>query len=252
MTSSDKRIFVAGATGAVGRRLCRLLVEDGWTVAGTSRSREKVGLLRDMGVEPVVVDVYDGELLRNAMMDFAPSVVMHQLTDLPYGLDPALMVNARVRNARLRVIGTANLVAAAKSAHIDLMVAQSIGFAYKPGEWPSREHDPLAVDDADMGMTARAVLSMEHQVRRSSFEGIVLRYGRLYGPGTGFDAPASACPLHVDAAADAARRAVRDAIPGIYNVAEDDGTIDSSKIRTVMNWSDAFRMPERAASESKS
>lgn len=242
MASSDKRIFVAGATGAVGRRLCRLLVDEGWTVAGTTRSREKAGGLRDMGVEPIIVDVYDGELLRSAMLDFAPSVVVHQLTDLPYGLDPRLMLNARVRNARLRVIGTANLVAAAKSAHIDLMVAQSIGFAYKPGEWPSREHDPLAVGDADLGLTARSVLSMEHQVRRSSFEGIVLRYGRLYGPGTGFDAPAKAGSLHVDAAADAARRAVLTGVSGIYNVAEDDGAIDSSKIRAVMNWSDSFRI----------
>jgi len=85
MNDKNNVVFVAGASGAIGRRLCRLLVEDGWPVVGTTRSGEKAALLHDMGVERVIVDVFDEGLLREAVRKAQPDFVIHQLTDLPQG-----------------------------------------------------------------------------------------------------------------------------------------------------------------------
>lgn len=248
MTGSGRRVFVAGASGAVGWRLCRLLVDDGWRVTGTTRSAKKAEALQSMGVEPVIVDAFDAGALLDAVVTAAPEVVIHQLTDLPPALDPALMPDAMIRNARLRVTGTANLVAAAKAARVRRLIAQSIAFAYAPGPHPFREDAPLNIDDHTFGTTARAVASLEQQVLSGPFDGFVLRYGRLYGPGTGFDSAGDKeCPLHVDAAADAARRAIDLGQPGVYNVAEEDGVVDSSKIRYALGWSDTFRIGDSVA-----
>ena len=86
----SQRVFLAGASGAIGRRLCPLLIADGWHVTGTTRSPEKAQALRHMGVEPIVVDVFDESALRRAVADARPAIVVHQLTDLPAALDPAL------------------------------------------------------------------------------------------------------------------------------------------------------------------
>src|SRR4051794_12961680 len=128
-----KRIFIAGASGAVGRRLCRMLVDEGWSVRGMTRSRTKEPMLRDLGVEPVVVDVFDAALLLDIVCKAKPEIVVHQLTDLPPALDPARMAEAVVRTDRLREIGTRNLVAAAIAAGAKRMVAQSLAFVYAPG-----------------------------------------------------------------------------------------------------------------------
>ena len=228
-----RRVLVAGATGAIGIPLCRLLVADGWNVFGTTRRVDKVGILGDIGVAPVVVDVYDRESLGRAMADTAPGAVIHQLTDLPPALDPAQMAAARARNARLRDEGTRNLIAAAVAAGAKRIVAQSIAFAYAPGPKPLTESAPL--DPAQLG-----VVSLERQVLAGPMQGVVLRYGRLYGPGTGF-AQSGPAPVHVAAAADAARRALL-AGQGIYNIAEDDGEVDSSRAKTDLGWSADFRL----------
>jgi nucleoside-diphosphate-sugar epimerase len=238
----NRTIFVAGATGAIGRRLCLLLVADRWRVVGTTRSRDKVPALAAMGVEPAVVDVFDERALHEAVAAAQPAIVIHQLTDLPPGLDPARMPEALERNARVRDVGTRNLLAAAVAAGARRVVAQSIAFAYAPGPTPHREDAPLDVDAPDRaGLTARGVASLERQVLSGPLEGVVLRYGRLYGPGTGFDDPARAGPVHVDAAADAARRAVRLG-SGVYNIAEEDGSILSRKAVDELGWDPAFRI----------
>lgn len=121
------------------------------------------------------------------------------------------------------------------------MVAQSIAFAYAPGTMPYHEDSPLNLHDPDIGLTARAVASLEHQVLSAPFEGVVLRYGKLYGPGTGFDKPTSGGALHVDAAADAARRALIRGI-GIYNIAEEDGTVLSRRAANELGWDPCFRI----------
>ncbi len=239
------RIFVAGASGAIGRRLCRLLVDDGWSVTGTTRSREKAAMLRDLGVEPAIVDVFDEAHLFGMVRRAQPEIVVHQLTDLPPALDPTKMADALVRNARLRVIGTRNLIAAALAAGAKRMVAESIAFAYAPGPLPYHEDAPLNLDDPNSGESTRAVASLEQQVLGASLTGIVLRYGKLYGPGTGFDLPPSGGPLHVDDAADAARRALTRGEAGIYNIAEDDGTVSIKKAVDALGWMAGFRLDEQ-------
>jgi len=240
-----KRVFVAGAGGAVGRRLCRLLTQDGWSVIGTTRSPERAGLLQSLGVEPAVVDVFDAHALQRLVKESQASIVVHQLTDLPPGLDPAKMAEARVRNARVREVGTRNLVMAAVAAGVQRMVAQSVAFAYAPGPTPHSEDAPLDVSAADdaTAQLARSIASLEQQVLDAPFAGVVLRYGRFYGPGTGFDTPRSGAPLHIDAAADAARRAMTSGSAGVYNIAEDDGTVSIRKATDELGWSPDFRIP---------
>lgn len=238
------RIVLAGASGAIGQPLCRLLVADGWSVVGTTRFTHKAPMLRDLGVEPAVVDVFDAVALVDVVRRAQPDVVIHQLTDLPPALDPTKMADALVRNARLREVGTRNLIAAAVAAGAKRMVAESIAFAYAPGPMPYRE-DALLNVGPDSGPTSRAVASLEQQVLAAPFVGVVLRYGKLYGPGTGFHSPPQGGPLHVDAAADAARRAVTRGAAGIYNIAEDDGTVSCEKAVAALGWRADFRLDGR-------
>lgn len=240
-----RRVFVAGASGVIGRRLCRLLLADGWAVVGSTRSPERQALLRELGVEPAVVDAFDRAALRDALRDARPEVVVNQMTDLPPALDPAAMPGALLRTAALREAGTANLVDASAAAGVVRMVAQSIAFAYAPGPSPQREEAPLAVDDPRLGVTVRAVLALERQVLQAPFAGVVLRYGRLYGPETGFDrASDQGCAVHVDAAADAARLAMTRGAAGIYNVCEDDPAVSNEKAIDGLGWDPRFRVRE--------
>jgi nucleoside-diphosphate-sugar epimerase len=241
----NRCIFLAGASGAIGRRLAPLLVADGWRVVGTTRSADKAPLLRAMGVEPVVVDVFDAVALRGILADVRPEVVIHQLTDLPYALEASRMNDALARNARLRDEGTRNLVAAAVRAGARKLVAQSIGFIYAEGTTPHREEDPLLPETHPVyGGTVTGVLSLERQVLEAPLEGIVLRYGLFYGPGTGFDAPIAPGSVHVDAAARAAQLAMTRAQPGVYNVAEADGSVHIEKAVRVLGWDAGFRLSQ--------
>lgn len=235
-------IFLAGASGAVGRRLVPMLRLHGWRVVGMTRSQTKRDVLASLGAEPVVADVFDADELRRVVAEARPTIVIHQLTDLPAGLDPGQMEEATARNARIRDEGTRNLVAAAMDAGVRRIVAQSVAFAYADGPVPHREQDALATEAAGRaGVSARGVASLEKQVLHAPFQGVVLRYGRLYGPGTGGDRATGAPSVHVDAAAHAAVLAVQKAARGIYNIAEDDGAVDSEKAVRELNWSATWR-----------
>jgi len=193
------RIFLAGASGVIGRQLTPLLVEAGHTVAGTTRSAGKADLVRGLGAEPVVVDVYDAGALRDAICDFAPEMVMHQLTDLPD--DAAEIAASRDSNARMREEGTANLVHAARAAGASRFLAQSIAWDLAP-EYAERlqEHERLTLGFHGAG--------------------VVLRYGQFYGPGTYFeDEPPDPPRIEI---AEAARRTLRalDAPTGVVLIAE--------------------------------
>ena len=201
-------------------------------------------MLLELGVEPAIVDVFDDARLVDVVRNAGPEVVVHQLTDLPPALDPTKMADALVRNARLRELGTRNLVAAAVAAGAKRMVAQSLAFVYAPGPMPYREDAPLCLDDPLYGETARAVASLEEQVLAAPLTGIVLRYGKLYGPGTGFDLPPSGGPVHVDDAADAARRALTRGKTGAYNIAEADGAVAITKAADALGWVPGFRLDE--------
>lgn len=230
-------VFLAGASGVIGRVLAPLLIAAGWRVVGTTRSPEKAEALRAAAVEPVIVDVFDNQTLQRAVAEVRPAIVVHQLTDLSLLSDPARADEARERNARIRDEGTRNLLAAALAAGARRLVAQSIAFAYADGPTPHRESDPLALTAAgSAGMTARGVARLEQQVLAAPLQGLILRYGRLYGPGTGRDAPAGPAPLHVAASANAALRALTRGEPGIYNIAEEDGAVDCEKARRQLGW----------------
>ncbi len=239
----SKTIFLAGATGAIGQVLSKLLVENGWKVYGTTRSEEKVFQLQEMGVEPVIIDVFDREQLKKILADIQPEVLIHQLTDLPYALEEKEMAAALVRNARLRTEGTKNLVDASVSAGCKRIIAQSISFIYAESRTPHVEEDALLPFSHPMyGKTVEGVLNLEKQVIESGVEGIILRYGRFYGPKTGFDSPTAPASVHVEAAAKAAELAVTRGETGIYNVAETDKSLSSEKAINTFGWNANWRI----------
>jgi nucleoside-diphosphate-sugar epimerase len=191
------RIFVAGATGVIGCRLVPLLVADGHTVAGLTRTPARAGALRAAGAEPVVGDVYDADALREAVVRFAPQLVLHELTDLPD--EAARIPEHAAANARIRREGTASLLAAATAAGARRFLAQSVAWRL-PGDGGA------------------AAAELERTVLAAG--GVVLRYGRFYGPGTYHEEDLPEQPrIHVD---DAARRTVAalDAPPGVLTIAE--------------------------------
>jgi NAD(P)-dependent dehydrogenase (short-subunit alcohol dehydrogenase family) len=190
------RIFVAGASGVLGFRIVPLLIGDGHQVAAMTRSPDKVERLRSLGSEPVVCDVFDAPKLKAEVTAYGPEMVMHQLTDLPDALDQ--LGNFGARNDRMRTEGTRNLIAAARVADAGRVLAQSI--AWRP---PGR---------------SEAVEVLERQVLEAN--GVVLRYGQLYGPGTFYEERIPSHPrIHVDEAAKATVRHLN-APPGILVLAE--------------------------------
>jgi nucleoside-diphosphate-sugar epimerase len=192
------RIFLAGASGVIGVRLVPLLREAGHEVVGMTRSPDKVGLLRGLGAAPVVCDVFDDDSLKKAVSGASVEMVMHQLTDLPDGVDQ--LPTYRERSNRMRTEGTRNLIEAARAAGVRRFIAQSIAWEPAGG--------------------AEAVQELERMVL--DFDGVVLRYGQLYGPGTFYEErPPEPPRIHVD---EAARRTVEllDAGSGVIVVTEPD------------------------------
>jgi uncharacterized protein YbjT (DUF2867 family) len=178
------RIFLAGASGLIGVRLVPLLTAAGHQVAGMTRTPSKVPMLAELGCQPIVCDVYDAARLTEAVVGFAPELVMHQLTDLPD--DPAELGRlGSAANSRIRRHGTPNLIAAAAATGATRLLAQSVAWDLE-GE----------------GGAAKAEL--ERLVLAAG--GVVLRYGMFYGPGTYAPERAESGPyIHVD---EAARRTV--------------------------------------------
>jgi nucleoside-diphosphate-sugar epimerase len=190
------RVFLAGASGVIGERLVPLLIDAGHTVAGMTRTPSKAGPLEALGAVPVVCDVFDRKALRKAVLDFDPELVVHQLTDLPD--DRGQIPEFAERSRRMYIEGTPNLLAAAEGAsRAPRVLAQSIA-------WEPR------------GETANAVRA--HDAAVLAVGGVVIRYGRLYGPGTYFEGDPPPPPrVHVN---DAARRTLDflDAEPGVVEV----------------------------------
>src|SRR5919201_208696 len=234
------RIFVAGATGVIGRSLLPMLVHGGHEVVGMTRSAQKTELVRKMGCEPVVADAFDADGLKRSVAEARPEVVIHELTDIPRAIDPKRFAEQFERNNQLRREGTRNLVAAARAAGARRVIAQSIAFVYAPGGGVlHREDDPLALE---MGDVVGAVADLEAAVTGAEgIEGVVLRYGYFYGPGTSYAADGAQAEMvrkrrfpivgdgsgvfsfiHVDDAAAATVRAINQGSPGMYNVVDDE------------------------------
>jgi nucleoside-diphosphate-sugar epimerase len=240
------KIFLAGATGVIGRRLIPLLIGAGHFVSGLTRDADKVPALKRSGAQPIVLDVFNQRALHDAVARVKPDVVIHQLTNLPKVFDPALLAEMLPENSRLRVEGTRNLASAARVAGARRFIAQSLAFAYAEGAEPHAETDPIASGEGNSpsAVTARGVRALEAFVLDSpaDFDGIVLRYGRLYGPGTWSATPKGRAPLHVDAAAHAALLAVTQGSPGVYNIAEADGAVQIDKARKELGFNPKFRI----------
>ena len=228
------RVFLAGAAGAIGRRLVLLLRTAGYSVVGTTRTESRAEQLRAVGVEPVIVDMFDAERVLDAVTAAKPDVVIQQLTDLPQVFDPETMDAARARNARLREIATPYLMRAAKEAGVRRAIVQSICFVYAPGPLPHAETDPIE---------SPSVQAMEAAALGTGLEGIVLRYGRLWGPGTWTNVAQGPAPLHADAAAHAALLAITRGNAGIYNIAEADGEVSTTKAERELGFDANFRLP---------
>jgi nucleoside-diphosphate-sugar epimerase len=170
------RIFLAGATGVIGRRVVPLLVGRGHSVTGLVRRPSDAEWLRGLGADAIVGDVFDRDGLRRSVGLAAPDVVMHQLTDLKGGNLGA--------NSEMRTTGTRYLMDAALAAGIRWVVAQSIAWAYQAGKGPATEDVPLDLGaSGSRRRTVQGVAALEAAVREAP-EWVVLRYGVLYGPGT--------------------------------------------------------------------
>ncbi len=238
------RVFLAGAGGAIGRPLVPLLVAAGHEVTGTTRSPERAEAIRAAGAAPVVVDALDAPALTEAVGQAAPEVVVHELTALPERFDPRKLDMYEPTN-RIRSEGTRNLLEAARAAGARRFVCQSIAFAYAP-----RERPEILDEDAPLNLTApppfsesvRVVDAMERAVLDADgLEGLVLRYGWFYGPGTYYAEDGSTAHevrrrrfpvvgsgvglfsfVHIDDAAAATVAAVERGAPGVYNVVDDE------------------------------
>lgn len=176
------RVFLAGASGVIGSHLLPLLVDAGHEVAGMTRTATKADALRAAGAEPVVCDVYDADGLVAVMRDFGPDLVMHQLTDLPD--EQSALAGFTARNARIRTLGTRNLLAGARAAGATRIWAQSIAWVPVSGAASLEEFETMVLDTA----------------------GVVARYGAFYGPGTYYPGAVPPHPrIHV---AEAARRSL--------------------------------------------
>jgi nucleoside-diphosphate-sugar epimerase len=236
------RVFLAGATGVIGRRLVPLLLADGHHVTGMTRTPEKAAPLRAQGADPVVADALDAGVLRQAVLQARPDAVIHQLTSLPSRIDPRKMQRDFALNDRLRSEGTRNLIDAARAAGALRIVAQSVAFAYAPGPPGAvrRESDPLFLDAPEpFRRSVHALRDLEGAVLGA--DGIVLRYGYFYGPGSAISSAGSMAAdvarrrlpvvgrgtgvwsfVHVDDAARATVLALTHGAAGAYNVVDDD------------------------------
>ncbi|HEY1689243.1 MAG TPA: NAD(P)-dependent oxidoreductase [Solirubrobacteraceae bacterium] len=242
------RIFLAGATGAIGRRLTPLLIQAGHQVSAMTRSPEKLASLQAQGAEPVLADALSREQLQAALLEASPEAVIDLLTALPPNLDTRRLKRELAVTDRLRSDGTKDLVAAARRAGATRVIAESVAFAYMQlSQYPGREtlrteQDPLDHEAAGhFKRSVEALQSLEQEVRSADgVEGIVLRYGYLYGPGTAFSTQGALVAelrrrrlplvgsgsgvwsfLHVDDAA-AATLAALQGPPGVYNIVDDD------------------------------
>jgi nucleoside-diphosphate-sugar epimerase len=238
------RVLVAGASGAVGIRLIRILVAAGHRVTGLTRSPSKAEPLRRAGATPVVVDALDPPALREAVLGAQPEVVVHEMSSLADATDLRQFDRAFAQTNRLRTEGLDHLLGAAREVGASKVVAQSYcGWPFARVGGPVKtEDDPLdSRPPREFQRSLEAIRHLESSVTEATeFEGVVLRYGAFYGPGSGlFDGSAldqlrrRLFPVigdgggwwsfvHLDDAAEATARAIESGPTGIYNVVDDD------------------------------
>jgi nucleoside-diphosphate-sugar epimerase len=238
------RVFVAGATGVIGRPLLALLIAGGHEVTGMTRSAANAQTLQAAGAESVLADALDAPAVTRAVQAARPQAVIHQLTAIPARLDPRRIERDFALTDRLRTEGTRILVDAARSAGAERVLAQSVAFAYAPGPRGTVhvESDPLNVDanpPRQFRRSAAAIAELESTVLDAG--GLVLRYGYFYGPGSAISRSGSLCGevrrrrlpiigggggawsfIHVEDAAHATVAALTNGPDGAYNIVDDE------------------------------
>ncbi len=241
------KVFVAGATGALGRPLVKQLVERGHEVTGMTRSESKQELLRELGATPVVADALDPDAVAQAVAKAQPDVIVHQMTAIEASFNPRRMQRAFATTNQLRTEGTDHLLAAGRAVGVKRFVAQSFApWPYaRTGGTVKSEDDPLdTTPPAQVRTTLDAIKYLEQAVTNADWtEGIALRYGGFYGPGTsiGLEPIGEQVEMirqrkfpvagkgtgvwsfiHIEDAASATVEAVEHGTRGVYNVVDDE------------------------------
>lgn len=238
------RVFLAGGSGVIGRRLVPRLVAAGHDVVASTRSPGKIAALAAAGATPVIVDALDETSYRSAILQAAPDAVIHQLTALPPKFDPRKLSEMYEANDQIRRATAVPTIEAAREAGAKKVIAQSIAFMYRPeGNWVKNEDAPLYDDGSEpIGGVVRAMTTVEDAVLAAEgLDGIVLRYGFFYGPGTWYAPDGNIARemhrrmvpvigagtghwswVHVDDAADATVQALTFEGSGVFNIVDDD------------------------------
>jgi nucleoside-diphosphate-sugar epimerase len=237
------RVFVAGASGAIGRPLVGQLVAAGHTVVGLTYSDRGSEALRALGAEPALADALDAAAVERAVVRARPEVVVEQLTALPRDYTPEAMRASLAASSKVRIVGGANVQAAAERAGARRYIAQSGCYYYAPGPGLATEETSFARDAPRLVAEGiRALVVIEDRVLgASSLEGIVLRYGFYYGPGTWYSAHGSVAEqvrgrqfpttgdgggvwsfVHIADAATATVAALTRGSRGVYNITDDE------------------------------
>ena len=236
------KIFVAGGTGAIGRPTLDQLLARGHNVVALTRTQERAQSLAAQGIEPAIADVFDAESVKAAVIRAQPEVVIEQLTALPRTYTRESMNATAALNTRIRSEGGANVLAAAKAAGVRRFLKQSMAFWGIPGAGLADEETPLSLDASPaVAADARLVTETERRLLQTpDLEGIALRYGFFYGPGTWFNSDGDVGQqvrqqqfpivgngdgvwswIHIEDAAIATVAAAEQGNPGVYLIVDD-------------------------------
>lgn len=258
-SNAGMRVFVAGATGVVGRQLIPQLLEHGHEVVGMTSKPEKSELVAELGATPVVADALDAESVGMAVSQANPDAIVHQMTDLSHGINPRKQAEALAPTNQLRTVGIDHLLSAGRAVGVRRFVAQSflLGLFEPTGSTLKTEEDAVDPDPpSSLRDIIAAIRYLESAVTGADWtEGIVLRYGAFYGPGTSLelDPPGGMMvdaiaerkmPVigsgegvwsftHVEDAASATVAALEDGHRGIYNVVDDEPATVSEWLPTL-------------------
>jgi nucleoside-diphosphate-sugar epimerase len=236
------KVFVAGASGVIGRPLVRQLVAAGHQVAGMTSKPENAARLEAAGATPVVCEALDAEAVRAAVAEAAPEVVICQLTRLPREYNPRKIDYEPTNRARAE--GGHNLIEAARAAGVRRFITQGIAFIYAPEGEMIKDEEAPPWTDAPEPFRGGAASMLEHEreaTQAPGLEGVVLRYGQFYGPGTYYAADGNIAEqvrrrrfpivgrgegmfsfVHIDDAASATVASLERGAPGVYNIVDDE------------------------------
>ncbi|HEY0764768.1 MAG TPA: NAD(P)-dependent oxidoreductase [Pyrinomonadaceae bacterium] len=264
------KFFIAGGTGVIGRPLTKELLARGHSIVALIRSQDGAQALVERGIEPAVADVFDADAIKAVVSRAQPEVVIEQLTALPKNYTAEAMKAAGPLNTRLRLEGGANVLAAARAAGVRRYLRQSIAFWAVPGPGLADEETPLAFD-ASPGVAAdvRVVTELENRLLGNpDIEGIAMRYGFFYGPGTWFNPDGDVAQqvrqqqfpivgngegiwswLHIEDAALATASAAERGNPGVYIIANDQPLPVREWLPAFARWVNAPPPPQISAED---